>query len=55
MNNLDNFESLIFCFHTIGVRRSIDVQDSENQPGSGALGLTDDVWHQKYGNKKRRH
>mgnify|MGYP007048724156 CR=1 FL=1 len=43
----------IFC-----VRRTIDVLDSENQPGSGsrsrALGLTEDVWHQKYENKKRK-
>ena len=48
----------IFC-----VRRSIDVLDPENQPGSGlgfiwtgsgsrALGLTEDVRHQKYENKK---
>ena len=43
------------------VRRSIDVLDPESQPGSGfirtgfgsrALGLTEDVWHQKYENKK---
>ena len=43
------------------VRRSIDVLDSENQPGSGkirtgsesgTLGLSGDVWHQKYENKK---
>ena len=51
-NSLDNFESLLFCFHTFGVRRTIDVLDSENQPGSGsvqirtrpgALRLTEDV------------
>ena len=51
-NILDNFKSLLFCFHTFGVRRTIDVLDSENQPGSGsvqirtgsgALGLTGDV------------
>ena len=47
---------LIFC-----VRHSIDTLDPENQPGSGkirtgsgsrALRLTENVWHQKYGNKK---
>ena len=53
-NNLDNFQSLLFCFHTFGVRSTIDVLDSDNQPGSGsvkirtgsgsrALGLTGDV------------
>ena len=49
-NILDNFESHLFCFHTFGVRHTIDVLDSENQPGSvkirtgfGALGLTGDV------------
>ena len=65
MNILDNIKSLLFCFHTFGVRRTIDVLDSENQPGSGsakirtgsgtgsgALGLTGDVRHQKYENKK---
>ena len=51
-NILDNSNSHLFCFHTFGVRRTIDVLDSENQPGSGALGLTDDVYHQKYENKK---
>ena len=62
-NILDNFKSLLFCFHTLGVRRTIDVLDSENQPGiesvqirtgsgSGALWLTVDIWHQKYENKK---
>ena len=53
---LDNFKSHIFCFYTFSVRRTIDVLDSENQPGSGsvkiqtgsgtgsgALGLTGDV------------
>ena len=50
MNILDNIERLLFCFHTVGVRRTIDVLDSENQPGSGiiragsgALGLTGDA------------
>ena len=45
--------------HTFGVRRIIAVLDSENQPrsgkirtASGALVLTEDVWHQKYANKK---
>ena len=41
-----------FFSHTFGVRRSIDVLDTENQPGSGkiwtgsgsrALGLAEDV------------
>ena len=52
MNILDNIKSLLFCFHTFGVRRTIYVLDSENQPGSGALGLTGDVWHQEYKNQK---
>ena len=61
MNILDKFKSLLFCFHTFGVRRTIDVLDSENQPGSGsdkiltgigALGRTEDAWHLKYENKK---
>ena len=63
MNILDKFISLLLCFHTFGVRRTIDVLDPENQPGSGsfqirtgtgfgAQGLTGDVWHQKYENKK---
>ena len=44
MHVLDNFnKSLLFCFHTFGVRRTIDALDSENQPGSGALGLIEDV------------
>ena len=51
-NILDHFESHLFCFHTFSVRYTIDVLDSENQPGpvkirtgtgSGALGLTEDV------------
>jgi len=61
MNILDNSKSLLFCFHTFGVRRTIDVLDSKNQSvsgkirtGSGALGLTGDVWHQKFENKKER-
>ena len=37
-----NILSNSFVFHTFGVRRSIDVLDPENQPGSGALGFTDD-------------
>ena len=52
------FVFLIFC-----VGRSIDALDPENQPGSGsvkirtgsgsrALRLTENVWHQKYENKK---
>ena len=60
MNILDNFKSLLFCFHTFGVRRTIDVLDPEKQPGSGkiwtgsgsrALGLAEDVRHHKYENK----
>ena len=52
INILDNFQSLRVCFYTFVVRRTIDVLDSENQPGSGsckirtgsgALGLTGDV------------
>ena len=41
INTLD----IIFCFHTFGVERSINVQDPENKPGSqsGALELTKDV------------
>ena len=49
---LDKLKSLRSCFHTFAVRRTIDVLDLENQPGSGALGLTGDVWHHKYKNKK---
>ena len=59
MDVSDDFKSLLSCFHTFGVRRTIDVLDSENQHGSGqirtrsgALGLTGDVWHQKYKTKK---
>ena len=50
MNILDNFKSLVFWFHTFGVRRTRDVLYSENQPGSGKirngsgdLGLTGDA------------
>ena len=58
-NFLDDFKSVLFCFHTFGVRRTIDVLDSENQSGSGkirsgALGLTGDVRLQKYENEKGR-
>ena len=61
MNILDKFKSILFCFHTFGVRSTIDVLDSENQPGSGsgkiqtgsgALRLKGDTWHQKYSIKK---
>ena len=56
MNILYNFKRYLFYFHTFGVRRSIDVLDSENQPWLGsrtrALGLTEDVWRQKYNSKK---
>ena len=44
---LDNFESFLYCFHTYGVRRTIDVLDSENQPGSGS-GKIWTEWNMKY-------
>ena len=71
----------LYCFHTFGGRRSMDVLDLENMPESGyrkiltgcgseALMagplkkdlfcgfpytvLTEDVWRQKYENKRRR-
>ena len=37
INILDNFKSLLFCYHTFDVRRSIDVLDLVNQPGSGKI------------------
>ena len=42
---LENFKPLLFCSHTFGVRRSIDILGSANQPGSGSgtLGPTEDV------------
>ena len=55
---LDNLQVFFFVFLIFCVRRSIDVLDPENQPGSGseigsrALRLTENVWHQKYENKK---
>ena len=60
---LDNLQVLFFVFLIFCVRRSIDALDPENQPGSGsvkirtgsgsrALRLTENVWHQKYENKK---
>ena len=53
MNILDNFKTLLSCFHTFGVRRTIDVLDSENQPGAGSVKIrTGDVWHQRYENKR---
>ena len=36
MNILNNSKSLLFCFHTFCVRRSIDGLDPENRPGSGS-------------------
>ena len=49
--------SFLFAYF-FGARLSIDILDTENQPGSGkirtefgGLGLTEDVWHQKYENK----
>ena len=60
MNILDNFKSLLFCCHTLGNRCTIDVLDSENQPGfgkiptgSGALGLTGDVYTKSMKTKKK--
>ena len=52
MNILDNIKSLLFCFHTSDVRRTIYDLYSENQPGSGALVFTGNIWHQKYKSKK---
>ena len=60
MNILDNFKSLLICFHSFGVRRSIDVLDLKNQPGSGkiwtgtgsgsgALGHTEEYENKKEG------
>ena len=40
MNILHNIKNPLFHFHTFGARRTIYVLDPENQPGSGALGLT---------------
>ena len=37
MNILDNFKRFFFCFHTFGVRRTVDVLDPEKQPGSGSI------------------
>ena len=37
MKSLDDFKDLLFCFHTFGVRRDIDVLDPEHQPGSGKI------------------
>ena len=33
-------------------KHSWDVKFEKSQSGSGAHGLTEDVWHQKYENKK---
>ena len=54
MNFLGNLQVLFFVFLILFVRRSIDALDPENQPGAGseALRLTENVWHQKYENKK---
>ena len=51
MKMMDNFKEFFFCLHTFDVRRSVDALDPENQSRSGALGLTKDVWHQKYEKK----
>ena len=37
IGHLRLFEKHFFCFHTLGVRRTVDVLDSENQPGSGKI------------------
>ena len=52
MNILDNIKSLLFCFHTFGVRRTIDVLESEKPArirGSRAYRgrLTPKVYKQK--------
>ena len=63
MNFLGNLLDFFFVFFILCVRRSIDVLDPNNQPGSGsgfirtgsgsrALWHTEDVWHQEYENKK---
>ena len=39
----DHLRVRLFCFHTFGVRRSIDILDPENQSGSGPIGLTEEV------------
>ena len=58
INILDNFKSCFFIL-PFWCQRSIDVLDPENQSGSlknrtgfGALGFTEDVWQQKYENRK---
>ena len=63
ISSLGNLQVLFFVSLIFWVRRSIDALDPENQPGSGsvkiltgsgsgALRLTENVWHQKYENKK---
>ena len=47
---LDDLQALFFVFLIFCVRRSIDALDPENQPGSGSV--KQNVWHQKYENKK---
>ena len=37
LNILDILKGLLFCLNTSGVRRSIDVLDSENQSRSGSV------------------
>ena len=60
---LDNLQVLFYVFLIFCVRSSIDALDPENLPGSvkirtgsgsRALRLAENVWHQKYENKKRR-
>jgi len=59
VNIWDYFTTPFLFFKLMVSRHSIEVLDSENQPGpckiltgSGALGLTVEVWHQKYENDK---
>ena len=49
MNFQDNFGNLLFGIFTIDVRRPIGDLEPEKQHKSRALGLKEDVWHQKYG------
>ena len=41
-NILDNFKSLLFGFHTLGFRRTIDVLDSETNPDPFKFGPDSD-------------
>ena len=53
--SIGNLLVSFFCiFYFLGQTFHFDVLNPKNKPGSGsrALGLTEDVWHQKYENKK---